>query len=33
MGDWRGELVVALERAGAETAQALVSEHALFIYS
>ncbi|MAU59455.1 MAG: hypothetical protein CMI62_01855 [Parvibaculum sp.] len=33
MGDWRGELFVALERAGAEIAQALVSEHALFVYS
>lgn len=33
MGDWRDALIVALERAGAETAQALVSEHALFIYS
>ena len=33
MGDWRGELFVALERVGAEIAQALVSEHALFVYS
>lgn len=33
MGDWRGEIIVIVERASAQIGQALVSEHALFIYS